>query len=44
MSPTHNNAAPKLNAWEQKIGGPPRSYRVNVNFSKNIIALYRNNH
>ena len=20
-SPTHNNAAPKINAWEQKIGG-----------------------
>ena len=34
MSPTHNNAAPKLNACEQKIGGgllkPPPPDRIGL--------------
>ena len=51
-SPTHNNAAPKLNAWEQKVGGgggafkiPPDRIGLNVlkTFTKPIFLEEKNN-
>ena len=48
-SPTHNNAAPKLNAWEQKIGGgggllkppPPDRIGITVFVCINLTLLLR---